>query len=117
MDHAPQDRGQSQLTALRVPDPHFSRTVLAGERPAGAGTKPAPASADRPEPSPVEQLRWARCPDDDRLHLVQPVDATLATVRGHAQTVCGHRIPAAGLTITSVASGALCMACVITATS
>ncbi|MDQ2882246.1 MAG: hypothetical protein M3Y48_13795 [Actinomycetota bacterium] len=78
---------------------------------------------DQPDPSDqgggssVEQLRWARCPDGGHLHLLQPAGVNLAAASGHAQALCGHRIPAQGLTINGVPSGALCMACVMGATS
>jgi hypothetical protein len=136
VDHAPPDcqirdeaqlfadapmRRPSQLATLRIPEPQFPTRTPAGRRP----SRPVPvrASAGQPDPSDragrpgVEQLRWARCPDDGRLHLLQPVGVDLAAASGHAQAVCGHRVPAQGLTINGVPSGALCMACVIGATS
>ncbi|HJT05180.1 MAG TPA: hypothetical protein VJ757_16375 [Pseudonocardiaceae bacterium] len=79
-----------------------------------ATTTPAGSEVQRPS---VEQLRWARCPDDGQLHLVQPGAVALAAASGYAQAFCGLQIVAENLTIDSVASGALCMACVIAATS
>ncbi len=101
---------------LLVPDPRFPRKTLDDRRPSVTAPRPAPRPQRQADP-PINQLRWARCPDDGRLHLVQPSDVTLTATRGYAPAVCGHRIAAAGLTINSVASGALCMSCVIAATS
>lgn len=108
-----------RLRGLQVPDPQFPSKGAAGRQPASRVPSPAAAIQTDPEderPS-VEQLRWARCPDDGQLHLVQPAAVTLAAARGYAPAFCGHQIAAEGLTINSVASGALCMACVIAATS
>jgi hypothetical protein len=57
------------------------------------------------------------CRHEGRLHLLTPADV-VAAARGNAQTLCGHCLPAEGLTITN-AGGALCLTCVagITATS
>jgi hypothetical protein len=115
-----------QSAALRVPDPRFStRTTgnsplsstvpLAGARhPSGAGIDQRERQERRPD---VEQLRWARCPDHDQLHLLHPADVTIATVRGYARALCGQQVAADGLTINSIAYGALCMACVVAAAS
>jgi hypothetical protein len=108
-----------RLRGLQVPDPQFPSKGSAAPQPASHGPFPAAAIRTDPEverPS-VEQLRWARCPDDGQLHLVQPAAVTLAAASGYAQAFCGHQIVAEGLTINSVASGALCMACVMAATS
>jgi len=103
------------LRGLRVPDPQFPSKGAVVRQPA------RPAATDRTDPEfqrpSVEQLRWARCPDDEQLHLVQPGAVALAATSGYALAFCGHQIVAEGLTIKSVASGALCMACVIAATS
>jgi hypothetical protein len=112
-------RDSAHSIGLLVPDPLFSRKNL------GSRWSSAPASNPVPESNPqinqqqasVDQLRWARCPDHGRLHLVQPADVTLAVTRGYAEAVCGHRIAAEGLTINRGPSGALCMACVIVSTS
>lgn len=108
-----------RLRGLRVPDPQFPSKGAAFRQP--ATPEPLPAAAARADPEvqrpSVEQLRWARCPDDGQLHLVQPGDVALAAASGYAQAFCGHQIVAEGLTINRVASGALCMACVIVATS
>lgn len=83
---------------------------------------PLPAPGGQPDPSPrpsgssVEQLRWVRCLDDKHLHLLHPADV-LVVAGGHAPAVCGQRISAEGLTITRGPSGALCMTCVVGATS
>lgn len=106
--------GSTYLFGLLIPDPQFPRKRPADPRPRPpAVTQPSPA-LERPS---VDQLRWARCPDHGRLHLVQPADVTLAAARGHTRTVCGHRIVAEGLTISGVPLGALCMSCVIAVTS
>ena len=108
-----------RLRGLQVPDPQFPSKGAAVHQPASRVPSPAPAIRSEPEverPS-VEQLRWARCPDDGQLHLVQPADVTLAAARGYAPAFCGHQIVAEDLTINSVTSGALCMACVVAATS
>jgi hypothetical protein len=108
-----------RLRGLRVPDPQFPSKGAASPQP--SSHVPFPAAAIRTdhevEQPSVEQLRWARCPNDGQLHLVQPADVTLAAARGYAPAFCGHQIGAEGLTINSVASGALCMACVMAATS
>ena len=102
---------QVQSSGLQVPDPRFSRT--AARQPEGPAPIPA-APLGRPG---VEQLRWARCPDHGQLHLVQPAAVGLAATQGYAEAFCGYQIAAEGLTISSAASGALCMACITAATS
>jgi len=104
-----------------VPDPQFPHKTPAGRR-SSSCPAPLPAPGGQPDPNPQatgssgEQLRWARCPDDDHLHLLAPADVVLGA-GGHAQAVCGQRIPAEVLTITRGPAGALCMSCVIGATS
>ena len=89
-----------RLRGLQVPDPQFPSKGAAVRQPASV---PFPAPAIRSEPEverpSVEQLRWARCPDDGQLHLVQPAAVTLAAASGYAQAFCGHQIVAEGLTI------------------
>ena len=63
---------------------------------------------------PVPPLRWARCPDDGRLHLVQPADVAV-TDTGHALALCGIRLGADGLTV-SGSAGALCSTCIAAGT-
>jgi hypothetical protein len=113
-------RGASQLAALRIPEPQFP-TKTAVRRPSRPTPVRAPVDqrdiSDRAGRPGVDQLRWARCPEDGRLHLLQPAGVDLAAASGHAEAVCGHRVPAQGLTINGVPAGALCMACVIGATS
>ena len=108
-----------RLRGLRVPDPQFPSKGAVFRQP--ARHVPFPAGVDRAGPEVqrpgVEQLRWARCPDDEQLHLVQPRAVAQAAASGYALAFCGHQIAAEGLTINSVASGALCMACVVAATS
>jgi hypothetical protein len=114
-------RRASQLAALRIPEPQFPTKTPAGRQPSPPTPVRVPVGQpDRSEQAGrpgVDQLRWARCPDDGRLHLLQPAGVDLAAASGHGQAVCGHRVPAQGLTINGVPSGALCMACVIGATS
>ncbi|MDQ2789869.1 MAG: hypothetical protein M3Y73_09225 [Actinomycetota bacterium] len=118
---APPPRRSSHLAALQVPEPQFPTRTPPGRRP----DRPAPVRTPVAQPdlgdqgggSSVEQLRWARGPDDGHLHLLPPAGVNLAAASGHAQALCGHRIPAQGLTINGVPSGALCMACVMGATS
>lgn len=119
-------RGTPRSTDLRVPDPRFSTRKLGNHSPssiaplADTAQPPCPQvdqierQAQRPG---VEQLRWARCPDHGQLHLLHPADVTLARVRGYARALCGQQIIAEGLTINSIATGALCMGCVVAAGS
>jgi hypothetical protein len=141
VEQVPQDRptrSESSLTTgtrprsnlrsagLRVPDPQFS-TRSTGNRAAstliplaGAGHPPEPQidAVERPaQRRGVEQLRWARCPDHDQLHLLHPADVTIATVRGYTRALCGQQVMADGLMINNIATGALCMACVVAASS
>lgn len=60
----------------------------------------------------VRQLRWARCPDEGRLHLFGPVEVVVAATGGQAEAFCGRALPAEGLILDSGSSGAVCMACV-----
>lgn len=104
-------QGPAHSIDLRVPEPRFPRHAADRQHVGPARTDPA---VERPG---VDQLRWARCPDLGLLHLVQAADVTLAAAKGYAQAFCGHQIVAEGLTITSAGAGALCMACVMAATS
>ncbi|MGH4008136.1 MAG: hypothetical protein ACRDTH_08275 [Pseudonocardiaceae bacterium] len=85
MDHTPQDR--------QIPGEPSPPGFLAG----GSG---------------VRQLRWARCPDDGRLHLLVPVEVVVAATGGQAEALCGRALPAEGLTLASGSSGPVCTACV-----
>ena len=58
-------------------------------------------------------LRWARRPDDDRLHLLAPAEVPRGTAKDHARALRGQRIPAKGLPITSSPAWALCVTCVL----
>ncbi len=110
------------VTGLRVPDPPFPTTTtparqrLSGPGPLAACGGGTPDSHRRAGESGVGPLRWARCPDDGLLHLLQPADVVVATTTtttaGHAQTLCGRPLPAEGLTLTHCSSGALCMTCI-----
>ncbi len=112
-------RDPAHSLGLLVPDPLFPRKNPGGRRQGAPASRPVAESnpqINQQQPS-VDQLRWARCPDQGRLHLVQPADITLTAARGYAPAVCGHPIAAEGLTINGVPSGTLCMTCVIVATS
>jgi hypothetical protein len=119
-------RGNLHSAALPVPDPQFSTRNMGNRLPSspvplGGAGRPSGRQIDRIERQQrrpdVEQLRWARCPDHDQLHLLHPADVTIATVRGYTRALCGQQIVADGLTINTIASGALCMACVVAAAS
>lgn len=104
------------VSTLRIPDPQFPTKIPAGRR--SSCSEPLPAPGGQPDPhhqsgrSSSGQLRWARCPDDGRLHLLQPGTAVAATTTGgHAQALCGQELAPEGLTITSSA-GPLCMTCI-----
>ncbi|MEO7196092.1 MAG: hypothetical protein ABIZ05_14985 [Pseudonocardiaceae bacterium] len=106
----------------RVPDPLFATKIPAGRRlscPVALPPAPAPGAPGGQSDtrcsgwwSEVRQrLRWARCPEDGRLHLLQP--AVLPRAAGeHARALCGRRVPADGLTVISGLSWALCITCV-----
>jgi hypothetical protein len=60
-------------------------------------------------------LRWVRCSDDGRLHLLVPVEVVVAATGGQAQGLCGRLLPAQGLIFRPFTKGSLgpvCMACV-----
>lgn len=69
-----------------VPPPLFPRKIPAGRRLSG---NPEPAPGGRPDPSlgARERPRWARCPVDERLHLLAPVDVLLAATASHAHAM------------------------------
>ena len=103
-------------TGLRVPDPLFATTIRTGRQ----SSCPAPlAPGNQPSPKPatgesdVRPLRWARCSDDRRLHLLAAGEVLRATGQGHARALCGRSVPGTGLTLTDDSSAALCMACVV----
>ncbi len=114
-------RQDPKPAALRVPDPQFPTKTPAGRRSSTPALPPAPGGQPDPNPqtgnSSVGPLRWARCPEQGLLHLLRSADVIVAANQGHARAVCGRPIPAEGLTITSGPSGALCIACVMGATS
>lgn len=102
---------------LRIPDPQFPTNTPAGRR--SSGPTPHAAPGGQPDPSSgakgsgIEQLRWARCPDETSRHLMPPGDVLLTDAEGHAQVLCGQRVSAEGRTFDSGVSGALCLTCVI----
>ena len=100
---------------LPVPPPQFPHKIPAGRRLSGS---PEPAPGGRPDPSlgAGERPRWARCPVDERLHLLAPVDVVLAATAGHARALCGGRRPTEGLTLGGP-SRALCVSCIAAGTS
>ncbi len=79
---------------------------------------PLPSRGGQPDPShqagepSVGQLRWAHCPNDRRLHLLQPADV-IAVAAGHAEALCGTALLAEGLTLIHGSSGALCLSCIV----
>lgn len=66
--------GLPALSAQRIPDPQFPTKTPAGRR--SSCPVPSYAPGGQPDPTPragtasVDQLRWARCPDDERLPLL-----------------------------------------------
>lgn len=105
---------------VQVPDPRFPTKNPAGRRSSGFVPPPAPGGQPdhnhRIKGSSADQPRWARCSDDQRLHLLQPADVIVAAA-GQAQAVCGNRILPEDLTIVCGGSAALCIACIIGAIS
>ncbi len=99
---------------LRVPDPLFGTTIPAG-RPSSCPTPLPPGGQPDPQHSGegAGPLRWARCPDDGSLHLLQSAQVLLAAAGYDAQTLCGQQVPVEALTITTSSAGTLCMACVV----
>lgn len=104
-----------RLEVLPVPAPQFGNSPGSGRSPV------APRPALLPDPSgqadPTARVRWARCPQDGRMHAVDHHDADRTTTRIPAECLCGRRLPAAGLAFEADPSGALCMACVVRVTS
>ncbi len=98
---------------LSVSAPQFPRAKFPAGRRSSMPESPGgqPDSSSAAAGSSVAWLRWARGLDQRRLHLLVPAAVLLATVAGHALAVCGHPIPAEGLTLTSGGSRALCTAC------
>lgn len=98
---------------LLPPDPVFARQTPAGCRLSAPestpGGQPVPPScrsaAHGGDPSPRERPRWARCPADQRLHLLSADEVATAGGEGHGRAACGRLIPAAGLTIDSPPTG------------
>lgn len=64
------------------------------------------------EPAAPSPERWARDPDDGRLHALVPGDAHLAGSRGYAECLCRHKLPP-DVIFEPGLSGALCLPCVI----
>ncbi len=57
-------------------------------------------------------LRWARCPEDGRLHLLAAAEADVAPGGGHATgALRGIRLGAGGLTLSTGPAAELCLAC------
>ncbi len=103
--------GTLRPPGLPVPDPQFPAIKIpARERLSGPG--PRQPDPHRPAESGVGPLRWARCPDQGRLHLLVPAEVVAAATGGHAEALCGQALPAQGLTLTNSSSGAVCLACV-----
>lgn len=108
--------GTPRPTSLRVPAPQFPTRASAPEQPSGpeplaalAGGEANPGGvAGEPGAGP---LRWARCPDDGRLHLLQPADVVVAATGLRAEALCGRLLPTEGLTLGHGWAGALCTGC------
>jgi len=110
-------RDTRQPAGLGVPEPRFPTTrSTAASRPSStlkpvAGTAPDPVGGGGPA------MHWMRCPTDGLLHAIAPTDIEQAVVRGYAEALCSHQLPAEGLAIQDVPSGALCLPCVIGVTA
>lgn len=102
---------EQQRGGLSAPAPEFPHS------PAGCRSSetPHPCTAPGSQPDPT-RTRWARCPDDGRLHAVDRLDAELAPVRGYTEALCGHRLPI-DVATEDGPSGALCLPCVVGVTS
>ena len=95
MDHTPQDR--------QIPvEPSPAADTDWGDLPLGCFAWE----------SGLGQLRWARCPDEGRLHLLAPVEVVVAATGGQAEALCGRALPPQCLTLANGSSRAVCMACV-----
>jgi hypothetical protein len=99
-----------------VPDPQFSASTTPTRHRLRPISGPGPLAVSggtldfhRRTGSSVGPLRWARCPDDGCLHLLQLADVTTAD---HARALWGRFLPVEGLTLTHGSSGALCMTCI-----
>lgn len=128
---------QECFAAYLLPDPLFARQHPAGRRlsdapesaPGGQpvldppATPPAIAPAlpdnghhvagyvpDAPAP------RWARCPVDQRLHLLSPGEVAAAGGEGHGRAACGRLISAKGLTLAGPSAG-MCVGCLAVGTA
>ncbi len=108
-DHAP------RRVCPRVPDPLFATKIPAGRRlscPVALSRGGQPDTSSSGGGSGVGQrLRWARCLEDGRLHLLRLAEVSRAATRGHARALCGPWVPAARLIIASGLSWALCRTC------
>ncbi|MGH3838594.1 MAG: hypothetical protein ACRDSF_23305 [Pseudonocardiaceae bacterium] len=87
------DGGSARPPGPAVPDPQFPHRCA------------DPGSTGRP--------RWASCPTETMLHLVDPAQVVAATAQGHAVALCGLRLRAGALTLTDGGNGgrAVCSAC------
>ncbi|MGH3770703.1 MAG: hypothetical protein ACRDRW_04795 [Pseudonocardiaceae bacterium] len=104
----------SRRVCLRVPDPRFATKISAGRRLRCPVSFPAPGGQPDPRGWVLGRLlRWARCPDDGRLHLLPFAEVPRVAAGDHVRALCGQRVPADGLVITRGLSWAPCMACVI----
>lgn len=102
-------RGTPRPPVLPVPAPQFAAIkALAREPVSGSG----PLGPSEQPSSGAGPLRWARCPDEGRLHLLAPADVVVAATSRHAEALCGRALAAVGLTLTHGSSEALCMTCV-----
>jgi hypothetical protein len=109
---------------LSVPPAEFG-PATADSEPAPVTSDPAtetpadrqsvsPAAGGRPDP--LTAVRWVRCPDDQRLHAVDPFDVTMISIRGYVECLCGRTV-ATTVEFEPGPSGALCLPCVLGVTS
>jgi hypothetical protein len=102
---------------LWIPEPRFPTTG-----PAAVGRQSGtlkPVGGGRPDPirGSGPAMHWVRCSTDGLLHAIAPTDSAQAVACGYAETLCGHHLPAEGLALQDVPSGALCLPCVIGVTA
>lgn len=96
--------------AIQAPPPRFPHKFPAGRR----SSAPVESPGGQPDPMRVP-ARWARCPVDQRLHLLAPLAIAAAALVGHGHALCGRRIPAAGLVLSGV-SAPPCLSCLAAGT-
>jgi len=107
--------GTPHPTDLPVPAPLFPNKTPAGRQLSSPAPHPAPGGQPDPRPPAGESsdapLRWARCPEEGRLHLLRPAEIVIAVTSGWAEALCGRALAAQGLALSHGVAGALCLAC------